>query len=471
MQSDDTVQIDQLAAEVLSSNQEDLKNLATELVASFREGNLFIEPKDVPLAVRLSSSPYVVYHEGKLYLERAWKLVQQIEKELIGLESSTPELFVNTRAIDGPLLPEQKAAIEYGVQHTVSLISGGPGTGKTFTAGWLVKLFIEQHPDAKVILTAPTGKACSNLALSIQRACGISLTSKTLHSLLSIRRLGADPRRYTPSKLGYDLFIVDESSMIDAALFLKLLQQIKPGARVVFLGDPNQLEPVEPGAPFSWLVNRHKANPGMLTVTKRQEEGSILLLAEQVLNGQADVVIKILKNAPGLGFFSLDNTKELQEIYSQHAHMPSSVEGCFQAMNSRRLLCPLREGKISIESLNAEMLKKNTAYLPIMICQNDYHLNLTNGQIGILHQGVAYFEDLAMPNTLRKIPEPVLPQFEPAFCLSVHKSQGSEYDEVTLLLPERSERFGRKMLYTAITRARKRFVLFASVETIRLALS
>ena len=105
------------------------------------------------------------------------------------------------------------------------------------------------------------------------------------------------------------------------------------------------------------------------------------------------------------------------------------------------------------------------AYLPIIITKNDYTLGLTNGQVGVLHNGNAYFEEIN--GAYRRIPEVLLSSYEKAFCLSVHKSQGSEFSEVVLYLPEGSERFGRKMLYTAITRAKKKLTIYSALDTLK----
>lgn len=476
--------IDTLTAEMLLAKQpekdEKLAAIFTELAAAFRNGKLSITLSSPALAEKLALNPCLICADGQVYLERSWYILEKINGRLKELKEAPVELAIDQMSVGASLqalslLPEQKAAIAHSLKASVSCIWGGPGTGKTYTAGWLVQLFSSFFPQAKIVLTAPTGKACANLSVSIQRACQRLFETKTLHALLGIRRMDATRPRYAPALLPYDLLLVDESSMIDAALFLKLLEQVKPGARIVFLGDPNQLAPVEAGAPFAALVAANVHTAGKLITTKRQEEGDILTLANLVLAGAADAALDCLSSSSSLSFLSIDDEEAVvKRLYTHRPQLvPGDIAASFKALQKTRILSPFRTGKFGIQHINE--LMKTPSFLPVLITQNDYHLNLTNGQVGLIDKTDAYFEDFAAPALhpaqYRQIPEILLPAYEPAFCLSVHKSQGSEFDEVLLLLPEGSERFDRRLLYTAITRARKRFTLCTTPATLQACLA
>lgn len=497
--------IDELSSAFLTqslmTDDQDLVALFRYVAAAFRHGYLFIErtengfeplleeinqPQSIASIERgfdkiLTStpdSPYFVRVDQRLYLERAWKFTQELER-LYRRVSGTADDVDNQKAhidlqallAENRLLPEQAKAIEVALHNRLSSIWGGPGTGKTYTAGWLVKIFLEQYPSARVAISAPTGKATSNLATMIRRVTSAKIEAKTLHALLGLRRFG---RKKDVQELPYDLIVVDESSMIDASLCIKLLEAVHTDARLVFLGDPYQLPPIEAGEPFCAFVEQHSAS--QLITTKRQESRAILDLAAFVKDGKANEAIDCLlcDQSGALQFMACDEEdfQEIEFVKPLYTDTQLTVDAFFVALLRLRLLCPKREGKFGTLAINQKLMQQIaslgfTDLEPIIITKNDYQLDLTNGQIGVISQKTAYFEDSTDASRLRKIPKVLLPPYETALCLSVHKSQGSEFDEVVLLLPEGSEVFGRKMLYTAITRAKKRLRIISSEKTLQ----
>lgn len=292
------------------------------------------------------------------------------------------------------LEPEQQEAIRFAAEHAVTLICGGPGTGKSYTAARLVAAL---GGPGEVAVAAPTGKAAANLGRALGRP------AQTLHALLQKPRLP------------HDLVVVDEGSMIDAGMMARLLQAVKTGARLVLLGDDDQLPPVEAGNLFADLVALSPVC--RLTRCLRTDLTEIVDKAEAVKQG------KIIETLP------LPSIAELAQL-----------EGT--------ILTPLRRGPYGADALNRQLHARRKGPVPIVVKKNDLKRGLSNGDVGILEGGVARFtEDLSVPAAL-------LPPYDYAYVLSVHKSQGSEYDRVHVLLPQGSERFGREMLYTAITRAR-----------------
>lgn len=394
---------------------ESLQRFLANLLKAAREGHLCF-----PLETGMKLPSYLlkealVEKEGHVYLRRNWECEQKFLNHLVRLKNEMPDLVVPIEfRLNSSLEPEQKKAILNASKRSLSLICGGPGTGKTFTAATLIRSFL---PYLEVVVAAPTGKAASNLRRSLEGLCMV----QTLHSLLKKRYLTAD------------LVVVDEASMIDAEMMASLFSAIKEGARLVLIGDKDQLPPVESGNFFSELAGE-KELVTMLGRCLRAELQEIVEMAQAVKRGEE------------VPFSPLPELKYIVEAVLERG-------AC--------VLTPLRHGPWGVQRLNRLLLKEHLLgggkRFPIMIRVNDPILDLYNGDIGELipEEKKACFGE-------REIPEYQLPHYEYAYVLSVHKSQGSEYDEVIILLPEGSEVFGRQMLYTAVTRAKKRVEIYAS---------
>lgn len=378
------------------------------LLKAAREGHLCVE-SSVELPDYLFDEA-LVEEKGRIYLRRNWECEQRFLKHYRRLKEETPFIPIPEPHME-ELEPEQEQAIQHAAKRSLSLICGGPGTGKTFTAATLIRHFLAF---LEPVVAAPTGKAAANLRRALQGLCPVM----TLHSLLKKRYLGAD------------LVLVDEASMIDAELMAALFSSIKSGARLVLIGDRDQLPPVETGHFFADLAK----DPDIVTELGRclrAELSEIVDMARAVKEG---------KHVPTLPMPDFETIAEA--VFERKA--------C--------VLTPLRH---IVDSLNRKLLKQHQKLggkrFPIMVRVNDPVLELYNGDVGELapDEGCAYFGE-------RKIPDYLLPHYEYAYVISVHKSQGSEYDEVLILLPEGSEAFGREMLYTAITRAKKRVRIYAA---------
>ncbi|MBS0655114.1 MAG: AAA family ATPase, partial [Verrucomicrobia bacterium] len=449
-----------------------------------------------------ASCPHIVIQEDKLFLKRAWTLCQEIERHFNRLQKAELQVpidiekakaLIEHHVSTGSLFQEQAQAVLEAIQKPLFCIWGGPGTGKTHTAGIFLKLLMETAMPLRVCFAAPTGKATNNLAKSVQRACGskaLQVDIKTLHSLLQIRQPGRSKGKETNSLLPYSLMVVDESSMIDASLCAKLLSRLADGSRLLLLGDPAQLRPVEPGCPFSSFVEQQGTASGRLHTSRRTELKAILELAALVNEGKEDEAMDFLtkhQTTPtidGVTFRQFDESaftfrlSEYTAALYKEFKATSSYEEQFSQLLRRQILSPLRVGAFGTQSINERMRKEAAAYAhgrsmfcfePIVITKNDYQLSLSNGQIGLATKDdKVIFEssDPLAPHP-RAIPRVLLSSYEQAYCLSVHKSQGSEFDSVLLILPPGSEAFGRKMLYTAITRARKEIEIWSTEEVIR----
>lgn len=407
-------QIDLFFAKTVAPEAPDsVTQFLANLVKGAREGHLCL-----PLDPGLELPPhlfdtFLVEKEGRIYLRRNWECEDRFLEHASRLKRTLPAITLPELSL--PVLePEQKRGILQAASRSLSLICGGPGTGKTYTAVTLIQSVL---PYLKPVVAAPTGKATANLRKALKGICPI----ETLHSLLK------------KSFLTADLVLVDEASMIDAELMAKLFSAIKEGGRLVLIGDRDQLPPVETGHFFADLA---------------QDEELVTSLGKSL---RAELK-EIVEWAGAV--------KEGKEI--PFAPMPDFEELCRAVFEEKAVvLTPLRHGPFGVNRLNQKLhmehLKRGGKEIPIMITVNENALELFNGDVGILdcEKECAYFGE-------RQFPAYLLPPYEYAYVLSVHKSQGSEYDRIIVLLPEGSEVFGREMLYTAITRAKKQVTLFAA---------
>jgi exodeoxyribonuclease V alpha subunit len=266
----------------------------------------------------------------------------------------------------------------------------------------------------------------------------------TLHALLGLRG-SADLQKAGPD-LDAELILIDECSMLDAELFVHFLGRVRAGTRVVLMGDPDQLPPVEAGSLFADLVESQAVPTTLLTQCHRSEREEVLNLAAAIRHQRAEEVV----------------ARSRQDLLGS-----GSLERLFQAVKGEdfsqfRILSTVRKGPFGVDAINQFLAARLRApQIPIMITRNDYRLGLSNGETGMLQGERAYFSDK------EPIARAALPSFEYAYALSVHKSQGSEYKRVLFLLPPGSEVFGREVLYTGVTRARDNIELQASEETLR----
>ena len=391
----------------------------------------------------VSPSPYI-RQEGRLYyLEKNYVAETQILQNLRRLSCVKPLDIAPPPALN----PEQQAAFKLALSHSLTIISGGPGTGKTYLTSHLVS--------PRTILAAPTGKAAARLKqLNPTATCG------TLHSLLGIRSEKTLARG--SSYLSGDLIIVDESSMIDVQLLAFFLASLQLGTRVIFLGDSHQLPPVESGSLFGDLVDLLPT--AHLHECLRSDRAEILHLAEQILSGK-----------PITPHHPLSEEFLIQQALS-HYPLPSSQEETSLHESQFCILSPLREGPFGVNHLNQQifhlllrkMKSQDLLAIPILITRTDYNLSLFNGEMGVLWRSLdkPLYAEFPTAEGLRRIPASALPPYELGYVLSVHKSQGSEFNHVVVALPPGSEAFGREVLYTAVTRAKHSVILCGDAETI-----
>lgn len=461
------------------------------------------------------SVPYTpICRQGNdFYLQRYWIFETLFLKSLKRHIQSPPTVQLNIKKIeetvakmcqDEVLLKEQAQAIKQGCSNSLTLVTGGPGTGKTYTAGHLIRVFwenlsLEQRQSCQVVLAAPTGKAAANLQGSLSRVTAAlegfpNIQAKTLHSLLGIKQGLAYQE---PQRLSADLIVIDESSMIDIRMMACLFESLKPGSRLILLGDKHQLPSVEAGSVFVDLIQLQDHHPYLnipcvsLMVCLRAELRSLIDFAQLVNQGLAQEVLDYLAHSSGKGIKRLhlsSDKKDAQREFLAHVmpyfssiiHSNQNPEQLLDFFQSIRLLSPIRKGPFGVEVLNQLIWQKlcqnapvnGSIAIPIMIAMNDYRQELFNGETGVLirrlplqivgSEDYAFFPSRQEEGKVRRLSALLLPKYEFAYCLSVHKSQGSEFDRVVLVLPEGAELFGREVFYTAITRARKNLEIYGS---------
>jgi exodeoxyribonuclease V alpha subunit len=421
----------------------------------------------------LQFSPIYNY-KNAFYLQKNWffetRFLEHFKRIL-----SRPKVPVDY-ATHSELTKEQNLAVEKALTLPFSVICGGPGTGKSFTAARIVSSFLQKNPQARIALAAPTGKAAKHLAHIAEQNDKIRIS--TLHSLLGVHK--KTDFSEDPSPLMEDLLIIDESSMIDARLFSYLLSAVHSPTQLVLLGDPYQLPPVDMGCLFVDLVDVMKEkfpqHLTLLTTHLRTENREILDLADSIKSGDFEKVLTTV---------SFELKEDADETIWEHVYpyFPKPTlheidpQDLMRSKNQFCLLSCLRKGPFGVDAMNrmiaerlmSQIKKEERLAIPILITKSDPNLNLYNGETGFLIKSL-HKDDYAFFGT-QKFKAAELPSYEYAYCLSVHKSQGSEYEHLVLLAPSGSENFGREVLYTGVTRAKKSLKLAADPNILRASMS
>ena len=438
------------------------------------------------------------------YLQRNWVYETEILKHLERLNTHLPAIPLSFSNIDSRLNLAQKKGIENAMKYSLSLLTGGPGTGKTFTATELVKACLHCFPldrQLRIILTAPTGKAVSQLEGNLKEGLSsqVSIRAGTLHALLGIKSHLYEEEKV--AALFADLIIVDECSMIDAKIFSQLLACIPVGARLILIGDQDQLPPIEAGSIFADLLEADAFPSSHLTECLRSDRKEILTLSHHIKQGNADAAFQSLNHEgiavdSSIHWIPLEENKRVpvqvcgnlweqyHDRFTAHCLQKPLPEQIFNSFGHFALLSSMRQGPLGVDAINRYFLYQSLKKVPqgswwlapFMITRNDYELGVYNGDLGVLvrkitdHFSLRQFDldDYALLSDrkggFKQIAALNLPSFEYSYCLSVHKSQGSEYDEACILIPPGSESFGREVLYTAVTRARHKVTLMCHKE-------
>ncbi len=557
-------QLADLLEELNQEKNEKLRHVALEVSKTTREGcialacdheqaNTLLQSKVVGKATELKP---LIIENGYLYLYRYWSYQQRLAEQLIARLQGSNEAIdlawgkqrlddyfsLDTEAENNEVNWQQVAAA-LALSARLLIISGGPGTGKTTTITRILALLIEQNiqakqPDLRFALAAPTGKAAMRMSEAIRDSIAregdklrdeiiqqLPQEASTIHRLLGYIPNSTVFKFNENNHLVADIVIIDEASMIDLALMSKLFEAIPPQAKVILLGDKDQLSSVETGSVFSDLCatadNQYSAKTidYLQALTGKElmktdieadfaidnhivclrkswrfdEHSGIGKLASAVNKGDFSTSINVLDNkayadvawvlSAALKRKQLTDSWEpyLQAVKASKDN--AELDELFKVFNQFRILTALRRGlngctylNKQVEKLLSQQNKLNTWKRwyhgrPIMITENSYRTGLFNGDIGItLIDGQGQAKVWFQSKEGAKAFSPVrLPQHETAWVTTIHKSQGSEFNNVLMILPtEDTAVLTRQLIYTGITRAKKQLVLVSNKHVLRL---
>lgn len=506
--------------------------------------------------------PFIRTSEGSWYFQRYYRyetiIVERLRsmvasgkenrsRRLKELEQQMP--LIRTLTTNSPALSEVSGAeaVDWQLVGALqcmladfSILTGGPGTGKTRTLAKLLSICFSVNPEISVRLAAPTGKAAMRMLESLRDSASampeqvrdkiMALESSTLHLLLGSKMDDVRVKFNSANPLQYDLVVVDEASMVDIPMMARLLQALKPGCRLVLLGDRNQLASVDVGSlmgdlcrsvePVNGFTSEHAgwlnqfiADPGRsipdamkgsagnalladglveLQYSHRfRELGQIGRLARAVIGNDAGSIKAVMAEPTNnvLRFYSDtfdDAIREFADGYADFIREPDIAEA-IKKFNKLRILTTLREGPLGVYAVNRKVeeylaskkLLKVTGIFyhnrPIMVTRNNRDRGLYNGDVGIVRRegdGYRVWFPSDKPGELIAVLPAYLNHTETTFAMTIHKSQGSEFDRVMVVLPEDAANplLTRELLYTGITRARNEAVILGN-ETIILQCS
>ena len=511
----------------------------------------------------------LIYDSGYLYFHRYHRYESSLARML--LEKSTQQMpaFDEQKAVDWihKLLPSdpdkykinyQQLAMWMALKKRLLILTGGPGTGKTYTLIRLVALrfLLNQASDnslPSVALAAPTGKAAARINESIADSMTglnesiddkllrqLPTQAQTIHRLLGTRRNQPEFIHNPDNPLTHDIVVVDEASMVDIGLMTKLMEALKPECQLILIGDKDQLASVEAGSVLGDICSPRNMQQNVLSVNtfspdfrnevsasslmqkpgdessncspiidcmvqlerSRRFEGapSIGKLASAVNSNKAKEALELLRDESDISMFPDKNMNDLEIELSSWNYLNLSfdkknMDKLFQFWERFQILCAHRRGLKSTEIINRLIDSKiahkskqtQTNYpdewypgRPIIITRNDYELDLYNGDIGITVKNPGSSEALQVgfpsrgesEKTYRYISTAQLSSYRSAWALTVHKSQGSEFNKVLLMLPDQSSPIlTRELIYTALTRSKKTFSVWGKKSILGEAIS
>ncbi|WP_111748353.1 exodeoxyribonuclease V subunit alpha [Salinisphaera orenii] len=480
------------------------------------------------------------YHAYETRLAACLRALMATEPKPVNIETLKPGNGLFTADANNPAATNwQAVAVCAALRHRFTVISGGPGTGKTYAIVRLLRVLIEAaletHETPPLIaLAAPTGKAATRMTESVRSGLAdmgadadfdqatvekhIPQTARTLHRLLGLTGTTTRPRFNADNPLPYDVVIVDEASMIDLPMMAKLADAIHHNARLVLLGDRYQLASVESGAVLADICS----HTGINRFTSEQQAAAGDLLAERTEpadHALADHVVTLqtsrrfnadsaigrlaaavnagnvetataLLNANHDDLIYHDRTdaatigRLMDHLADHHANLCEFTDPslALAELGKQCVLTAVRQGPAGSETINAGITERlirrfeiNPATLwyhgrPIMIQQNDDRTGLDNGDIGIAlynaeDQLRVWFEK---DDTLRAFLPSALPAHGSVYAMTIHKSQGSEFDAVTLVLPSYDVPvLTRELFYTGLTRARNQLVVYSDPDALQ----
>ncbi|MDN3653114.1 exodeoxyribonuclease V subunit alpha [Thalassotalea ponticola] len=478
-------------------------------------------------------SELLVYEYGNLYLRRYYRFEVEVANaindkchRLVDVDEARCQAIIEQlfEDSDGNTIDWQAVSVANALNKSLAIIAGGPGTGKTYTVTKLLLALLMLDESLHIEMAAPTGKAAQRLSESIVSAVNgfqqqtqyapellakIPTQASTIHRLLGFIPNSVNFKHNETNPLLCDVLLIDEVSMVDLAMMSRIFRALKPTARIIMLGDANQLPSVATGsvladlAPYgktqlggknlTWLtslasnfsaIDAHQQSLDYLcylTYSRRfRSDGGIGQLAACVINGDAEKGWQLISQGDEeVAWSGSDNFYQylvgLVNRYYVSLLRCDALDEAFALLDGFRILSPGRNGEYGVDHINQSveqiLQSKGLVYdinkpyhgKPIMITENHYPTGLYNGDIGLLWQIkgqplVAYFQD---GNGYRRVPLARLPSYETVFAMTIHKTQGSEFSRVAMVVSDMHQRLlSRELLYTGITRAKKHIELY-----------
>ena len=495
--------------------------------------------------------------ETTLYLDRLWVDEHSVATDLLEraagpaagvddalLAAGLDQLFTSA---DDPDF--QRLAAATAVLRRVSVIAGGPGTGKTTTVARVLALLVAQAAATGgrpplIALAAPTGKAAARLEEAVRQEAGAMPIDPAIRAGLSVlegttlhRLLGSNPGNRTRfrhdrlNRLPHDVVVVDETSMVSLSMMARVAEAVRSDARLILVGDPEQLASIEAGAvlgdivppgsqqvcmgveardrlaavtrqavPVNEMRLRSAVGDGIVVLSKvHRFGGAIAALATAIQHGRGDDAIAVLRSGDSeVQWIATDaassSAQGLGEVRSlavecgrtvREAAVAGDAKGAIGALGRFRLLCAHRRGPDGVATwmhhvegwLRAEVDGFSGGeewYVgrPLIVTENDYALKLYNGDVGVVvadgDRRVAAFE---RGDEIARVSPARLAAVDTVYAMTVHKSQGSQFDVVAFMLPSADSRvLTRELLYTGATRARERLILLGTEDLVRTAI-
>jgi exodeoxyribonuclease V alpha subunit len=477
-------------------------------------------PLDGP-APRSHTTPLIIDGNRvalRRYAEAERRLARQVAQRLHATTEATgTDLAEPVQALFRTLFPAAATEVDWQAQAALAalrspltIVTGGPGTGKTTTAARILALLLAQDPSRAVAIAAPTGRAARRLKESmddaVQREPALRVVlnqlpreGRTIHQLLGYRPFDDRFRHNAEHPLAADVVLVDEASMIDVLMMDALFAAVKPTARLIILGDPDQLASVDTGYVLGDLVRAaeepstplHEAVVRLRVSRRFGARPAIGALAEASRQGDVAAVHRAFAMYPdGSQIARIDSTASFSALLAPvqtalDAYLASNEPAeALDALGRFRLLTPLRGDGDGVAGLNARMerwlrLQERVitgwySHRPVLITANDQETGLANGDVGVCLLGPdgprIWFA--GGDGTPRAFVPSQLPEHETAWAMTIHKSQGSEFDHVLVILPDTpSPIMSRELLYTGITRAKQSVTIAGPDSTLEATLA
>ncbi|WP_024654892.1 exodeoxyribonuclease V subunit alpha [Borrelia hispanica] len=444
------------------------------------------------------TTPLILENNIYIYTQKNFReeeeLIKQIDKRLKNNKTEISDEKIQN-IMDHlnikNLSKEQINAIKKALKSNFFILSGGPGTGKTTTINYILKAIdIHLNCKQKVALVAPTGKASQKLKSSIKESFkNLETQHSTIQKLLKMSFINKDDKYDENNPLEFEIIIIDEASMIDANTFLRLLKALKINTKIIITGDKNQLPSIAGGNVYSSLTKIKEINDDSVEILKQnfRSNDEINLLAKAIYKEDMDLIETQFNNSKNiilknLNKINIENEllKHTKKLYNNISNFnlnslnDKEIESIIHTLLSNIILCSKNFGKFGTQKINEIIklyLKKlygNLIGQIILITQNDYKNDLFNGERGILFKENSKIYALFKRENekYKKINFNLINKYELSFATTIHKSQGSEYQNVQIII-ENHPFLTKELLYTAITRARESIEIISNKEIIK----